>query len=486
MEILLQVIGLLTKEEARYFKIYLTRIATPNERKDEKLFDMMRKSGVDFDDDAAAKKLYGKSDKNAYYRLKNRLQEDVCDALALLHTDKTDVNYLYRQLMLFNIFQTRNNLKLSMYFLKRAEKKALAAENFELLDILYANYIRLSNDFAEINPEEYIEKRKLNADKLNRLRAMDQTLAAVLYRLKTAQTFERKPSALMDMLETSIKQFSGDHSLRKSKTFQTRLYRAVSQQLLQTHNYQQLEKFMRKTIDAFQNENWFDKSNHDTKLQMLVYLINALFRNEKYTESLAYAEQLGEEIKSFNKLHFDKYVFYFYNSLYINYARTDIDKAIRALDDLDKVMKQLKNSYYEQFILLNKSTLLFERKKFNDAIRQLVRLYLNDSYRNASETFKLKVAVAEMIMQYESGDLSVFKNRLGQVRKQFASVLKKQENNRDKTFLNILEKMMDKDWRANKALAKSVKAFIVPAKASEGEESELLNYRQWLSVKAST
>lgn len=486
MEILLQVIGLLTKEEVRYFKIYLTRIATPNERKDEKLFDMMRKSGVDFDDDAAAKKLYGKSDKNAYYRLKNRLQEDVCDALALLHTDKTDVNYLYRQLMLFNIFQTRNNLKLSMYFLKRAEKKALAAENFELLDILYANYIRLSNDFAEINPEEYIEKRKLNADKLNRLRAMDQTLAAVLYRLKTAQTFERKPSALMDMLETSIKQFSGDHSLRKSKTFQTRLYRAVSQQLLQTHNYQQLEKFMRKTIDAFQNENWFDKSNHDTKLQMLVYLINALFRNEKYTESLAYAEQLGEEIKSFNKLHFDKYVFYFYNSLYINYARTDIDKAIRALDDLDKVMKQLKNSYYEQFILLNKSTLLFERKKFNDAIRQLVRLYLNDSYRNASETFKLKVAVAEMIMQYESGDLSVFKNRLGQVRKQFASVLKKQENSRDKTFLNILEKMMDKDWRANKALAKSVKAFIVPAKASEGEESELLNYRQWLSVKAST
>lgn len=486
MEILLQVIGLLTKEEARYFKIYLTRIATPNERKDEKLFDMMRKSGAEFDDDVAAKKLYGKSDKNAYYRLKNRLQEDVCDALALLHTDKTDANYLYRQLMLFNIFQSRNNLKLSMYFLKRAEKKALAAENFELLDIVYANYIRLSNDFAEINPEEYIEKRKLNADKLNRLRAMDQTLAAVLYRLKTAQTFERKPSALMDMLETSIKQFSGDHSLRKSKTFQTRLYRAVSQQLLQTHDYQQLEKFMRKTIDAFHNESWFDKNNHDTKLQMLVYLINALFRNEKYSESLEYAEQLGEEIKAFNKLHFDKYVFYFYNSLYINYARTDIDKAIRALDDLDKVMKQLKNSYYEQFILLNKSTLLFERKKFNDAIRQLVRLYLNDSYRNASETFKLKVAVAELIMQYESGDLQVFKNRLGQVRKQFASVLKKQENTRDKSFLNILEKMMEKEWKTNKVLAKSVKAFIAPAKALEGEESELLNYRQWLSGKVSS
>ena len=483
MEILLQVIGLLTKEEARYFKIYLTRIATPNERKDEKLFDMMRKSGAQFDDDAAAKKLYGKSDKNAYYRLKNRLQEDVCDALALLHTDKTDANYLYRQLMLFNIFQSRNNLKLSMYFLKRAEKKALTAENFELLDIVYANYIRLSNDFAEINPEEYIEKRKQNADKLNRLRAMDQTLAAVLYRLKTAQTFERKPSALMDMLETSIKQFSGDHSLRRSKTFQTRLYRAVSQQLLQTHNYQQLEKFMRKTIDAFQNENWFDKNNHDTKLQMLVYLINALFRNEKYSESLEYAEQLGEEIKAFNKLHFDKYVFYFFNSLYINYARTDIDKAIRALDDLDKVMKQLKNSYYEQFILLNKSTLLFERQKYNDAIRQLVRLYLNDSYRNASETFKLKVAVAELIMQYESGDLSVFKNRLGQVRKQFTSVLKKQENSRDKTFLNILEKMMEKEWKVNKVLAKSIKAFIAPAKALEGEESELLNYRQWLSGK---
>ncbi len=483
MEILHQIVTALSKEEARHFKIYLTRIATTGERKDEKLFDLIRKSGEEFDDDAAAKKLYGKGDKNAYYRLKNRLQEDISDALALLHADKSDSNSLLRNLILFNIFQSRSNLKLSVYFLKRAEKKALKADNPELLDIIYANYIRLSNDFAEINPEEFIEKRKANAERLNRLRAMDQTLAAVIYRLKTSQTFERKPTALLEMLEKSIKEFSGDHLLRKSKTFQTRLYRAVSQQLLQNHNYQQLEKFMKQTMDAFSKENWFDKSNHDTKLQMLVYLINALFRNEKYQESLAVAEQLGEEIKAFNKIHFDKYVFYYYNSLYINYARTDIDKAIRALDDLDKVMKQLKNSYYEQFILLNKSTLLFEQKKFNDAIRQLVRLYLNDSYRNASETFKLKVAVAELIMQWESGDFQVFKNRIGQVRKQFAAIIKRQENTRDKSFLNILEKLTLKNWKSDKRLIKTVQQFLQPKQQLIGEESELLNYRQWLSAK---
>ena len=137
-------------------------------------------------------------------------------------------------------------------------------------------------------------------------------------------------------------------------------------------------------------------------------------------------------------------------------------------------MKQLKNSYYEQFILLNKSTLLFEQRKYNDAIRQLVRLYLNDSYQNASETFKLKVAIAELIMQFESGDISVFKNRFGQVRKQFASVLKRKYNSRDNNFLQLLARMAASNWNNDLETKKKIKQFISPKVLVESEESELL------------
>jgi predicted negative regulator of RcsB-dependent stress response len=481
MDALEAMIKTMTKEEIRNFKIYLSRIHTQHNRKDEQLFDIIR-NHKHYDNDTAAKKL-NYADKNAFYRLKNRLLEDISDTLILVNSGKNSNNDLYRDLTLFNIFQSKNDLKLSLYFLKRAEKKAIAGENLEMLDVIFSSYIKLSNEFPEINPEAYIKKQKENSIRLGRLRAIDQVLAAIIYRLKTSQTFEHQPAALLQMLENSIKEFSGDLQLRKSKTFQTRLYRAVSQQLLQNHNYQQLERFMRKTIQSFKKENWFDKNNHDTKLQMQVYLVNALFRNGKYDESIQEAEVLGKEILAYGKLHYDKYVFYYYNALYINYSRIDINKAIKALDELDRVMKQLKNSYYEQFILLNKSTLLFEQKKYNEAIRQLVRLYLNDSYRNASETFKLKINVGELIMQWESGDMKVFKNRLKQVRNQFSGALKKQDNRREKNFLNILEKMSYKNWQTDKKISKQIRLFIDQKRENTDEESELLNYRQWLLGK---
>jgi predicted negative regulator of RcsB-dependent stress response len=484
MDILNQIITSLTKEEIRYFKLYLNRISLSGDRKDENLFDYMRKSGEAYKEEFIFKKLYTGTDKNSFYRLKNRLLEDLGSNLTNMHTDKSDTNYLLLQLSLYQIFIMRDNLKVAMFYLKRAERKALATENFELLDIIYSSYIKLSNNTAEISPEEYIRKQIENAEKLNRIRAIDQTLAAVSYRLKTTQTFERKPTAVLQMLEATIKEFGGDASLRKSKSFQTRLYRLVSQQFLQTHNYKQLERYMVITIQAFEDEGWFDKTNHDTKLQMMVYLANALFKNEKYQESLEVAKKLGEEIQAYQQLHYAKYVFYYYNTLYINYAATNIANAIKALDDLDKVMKQLKNSYYEQFILLNKATLLFEQKKFNDAIKQLVRLYVNDSYKNTSDSFKLKVVVAEMIMEHEIGDTNSFNKRLGQVRKDFGTQLNQRQNGRDKQFLKILELMGNNPaWKTTPKYTKIIQKFADNKAGVEGEESELLNYRNWLNNK---
>ncbi|MBX2910004.1 MAG: hypothetical protein KF706_10260 [Chitinophagales bacterium] len=477
MDALQQIIQSLNKEEVRYFKIYLSRISVKGERKDAQLFDLIRSDEKSFSNDKAAAKLHY-AEMNAFYRLKNRLQEDICDAIALLHSSKVEANSLFREMMLFETFQAKGNLQLSVYFLKRAEKLATTTENLEVLDWIYSNYIKLSSDYPEIKPEIYIEKQKENALHLNRLRTIDQALATVIYRLKTAQTFGQKPTALLQMLNKSVKEFSRDNFLDSSKIFQTRLYRAVSQQLLQTHNYFQLEKYMLNTISVFETKQWFDKNNHDVKLQMRVYLTNVLFRNEKYEESLAEADKLGREILEYGKTNYSKYVFYYYNALYINYAKTDLNKAIKALDELDKVMKGMKNSYYEQFILLNKSTLFFELKKYNDAIRQLVRLYINDSYKNASPIFKLKISVAELIMQYESADLKAFKNKLEQVRKDFDLVLRKREGVRDKDFLKILELLSEDNLLVNKYYNRFIKKY-----KNSNEGNELLNYEKWLYLK---
>lgn len=484
MDILNSLISVMNKEEVRNFKLWLQSTNANGARKDIALFDYIRKSEDKYNEDDIFKKLYGNTDKNSFYRLKNRLQEDIGYNLALLHFDKSDSNSLYLYLSLHQIFLSRNQPQLAFYYLRKAERRALKSENFEMLDIIYAGFVRLSADLPEINPEKYIQQRRENAIKLNQIREADQALAAVTYRLKLSQNYGKRDVGLLKLLDNTIREFANDDSMKNSKTFQTRVFRAVSQVLIQNHNFAELERYAQLTYNRFVKEKWFDKSNHETRLQMLVYIVNALFKNKKYKESLDYAETLGEEMSAFNNLLYDKYLFFYYNALIINYAQIDITRGLKALDELEKEMKGKKNSYYEFFIYLNKANLLFFQRKTNEAIRNLVKLGSNDYYKKADNTFKLKIAVAECIMHCESGDPDTTLKRVEQVKKDFSEALAAPDFRREQVMLQLIPKLSTTPAvSTDTKLLKEVKKFVTAPVKEEVEDGEILRYRSWLESK---
>lgn len=478
------IVAVMNKEEVRHFKLWLNSTNASDERKDILLFDYIRKTEDKYDERLIFKKLYREKDKNSFYKLKHRLQEDIASNLALLHFGKHESNNLFLFLSLYNIFNSRNQPNIALYYLKKAEKRAQQTENFELLDIIYANFVRLSADLTEINPEAYIQKRKENAINLNKIRETDQVLAAVTYRLKLSQNYGKRDVGLLKLLDNTIKEFAEDDSIKHSKTFQTRIFRAVSQTLIQNHNFVELEKFMLNTYKKFLDEKWFDKTNHETKIQMLIYIINSTFKNRKFRESLDYAETLGEELSAFNNLLYDKFLFFYYNALVINYAQIDLARGLKALDEAEREMKSKKNSYYDFFILLNKANLLFFQRKTNDAIRNLVKLYLNDHYKKTDVSFKIKIAVAECIMQYESGDEETSIKRVEQVKKQFKEQLTSDDFKRERFILKLIPELITTESiDKNKKLLIEVKKFVLAPVKGSVEDGEVLRYRAWLAPK---
>lgn len=85
MDILNQIITGLNKEQVRFFKMYLSRIETEDDRKDVLLFDYIRKSGEKFDEEKIFSRLYKGNEKNSFYRLKNRLMREVNKSLTIHH-----------------------------------------------------------------------------------------------------------------------------------------------------------------------------------------------------------------------------------------------------------------------------------------------------------------------------------------------------------------------------------------------------------------
>jgi hypothetical protein len=484
MQLLNNVITVMNKEEVRNFKLWLNSTNASSARKDILLFDYIRKSAGKYDEEFIYKKLYPGDDKNSFYRLKNRLLEDIGYNLSLLHFSKHESNNLYLLLGLYNIFISRNEPDIALFYLKKAEKRALLIENFEILDIIYANFVKLSYDLTGINPEVYIRHRKENAIKLDKIRETDQALAAVTYRLKLSQNYGKRDVGLLKLLDSTIKEFAADESIWKSKTFQTRIFRAVSQILIQNHNFVELEKFMLATYQRFLSQKWFDKANHETKIQMLIYIINSTFKNHKFRESLDYAEALGEELSAWNGMLYKKFVFFYYNALVINYAKTDLARGLKALDEAEREMKDIKNSYYDFFILLNKATLLFYQRKTNDALKNLVKLYLNDHYTKTDASFKIKIAVAECIMQYESGDGEGVIKRVEQVKKQFKEQLDSDDFKREWFVMKLLPDLAGASKpEVNSKLYNQIAKFVKTDVAGSVEDGEVLRYRAWLAPK---
>src|SRR5688500_12756557 len=108
MEMLNAIVSVMNKEEVRHFKLWLNSTNASDLRKDILLFDYIRKSQDKYDEGLIFSKLYGNSDKNSFYKLKHRLQEDIVSNLALLHFSKHESNNLFLFLSLYNIFISRN------------------------------------------------------------------------------------------------------------------------------------------------------------------------------------------------------------------------------------------------------------------------------------------------------------------------------------------------------------------------------------------
>jgi len=483
MDILNQIVLNLTKEDLRFYKLFSSRYAMDGERKDLVLLDAIRDSEEQYKEEEVLKKLYGKTDKNALYSLKNRLTHDISRSLTVQYCFKDELLYIHHLLFLVRLFFMRSQFTIAKHFLKKAEAGARQIENYELLDIIYGEYVKLSHELLDINPEEYIRKREETRKLSASILEVDNILAAVYYRLKTSQNFSEKGNPIFKMLEKTINVFTQNKSIKKSPKLRFRIYAAVTQILLQRHEYTTLETYLLKTYKEFLYDKLFSKENHSVKLQMLHYLVNVLFKTNKYQDSLEYAELLHQAMNEHNKLLYDKFLFFYYNSLIINYSVLDKNKAISILEGV-LANKTLKSTpFYELFVYMNLSILWFEKKDFHASVKFLNKLYLHPEFKNADSGLKFKIAIAELIIRFELLDFDYLEIKIKQVKRQFKTVLNDATNVREKEFLSILSKMIaSPQLKSNKKLVSIIRKFI-SLKEDVLNDTEVINYSSWLRSK---
>jgi len=480
MDHLPRLIKSLNKEEVRFFKLFASRTQQAFERKDLKLFDFLRKEDVE-KEELFLQKLYPGESKNAWYRLKNRLLNDLNKSLSVLHYEEDAFIHAFHMLALYRYFFNKNLLEEARYYLRRCERSAESIENYELLDIVFGEYIRLSHESMQIDPQIFIDKRNENRKRLEDLRAIDDLLAVVTYRLKTTQNFAPDRNPLLDLLKKTTDDFIKDRDLKNSPKLRFRIYRAVSQVLLQRHEYKPLEEYLLTAYKEFEKDLLFNRTNHDTKLQMLTYIVNTLFKTDKLKESLHWAEELKIAMDEYNQLLFDKYFFFYYNALVINYSVLDPLQAITILEDLKDQNRIKSNAYYLWFVYLNLAVLHFDQKNFKEAIKHFSKLAVLDGFKNADASLRLKISIAELLNRYELQQMDVLEYKMNRLKKDYKALLIDDDHFAEREILEILKRMLNvADLKNEPKLLEKMRSFSDWTRNNELEDGVIIDYGNWV------
>jgi len=190
---------------------------------------------------------------------------------------------------------------------------------------------------------------------------------------------------------------------------------------------------------------------------------------------------LHQEMKAYNHLFYDKFLFYYYNALVINYSKTDKQKEIVTLQEMEQNEKINANLFYRQYILLNFALAYFDQKEFSMSAKSFTRLQMIPDYKETDESLRMKVAVAELMTRYELNDYNTFEYKLKQFNKDFRSGLNKPENEPEKIMSEILKQMMSVSNRKNRVIELRIAQLKTLSK--DEDKSELINYSDWLQEK---
>ena len=461
----------LSKEEIRFFKLFLKRTDSKN-RKDVDLFDLIRRKNGDYTTKDALKIL--KTNPNNYYQVKNRLYHELNNSMVWQHIWKDKQSKSFSFVLLSRVYKNKGELELSFHYLKKAEKEAIDSELYEVLSIIYSEIIQISHELLSVDVDHYIELKRNNIKILSEIDEMDLLLAKIMYDIKTKQNFGKSESCLLKLIKTKYGKISKEKNLVSSPRFRIRLFKMYSRLLLQEHDYKLLEEFLIESYNDFLKDDLFDRSNHDEKLTLLTYLTNCLYKTKKYKKSLRFSEELLSGMKEYDCFLHDKYLFYYYNILVLNFAKTDKEKALDYLNKASRseVIKKLPS--YNAFIYLNRSLIYYYEDNFKESQKNIARLIMQKDFLLLDKSFQLKILITELMINILFSNKNLT-DKIIHIKKNYKSLLLEKHHIREKKMIDlILKKNYNDDIEVDK------KDLLSIISDSASEDIDIISYNLWI------
>lgn len=464
----------LNKEEIRHFKLISQSVKNSSNRLDIELFDAIRYGAGE----SEFRQLHYKENDNAYYRLKNRLHNRIARSLLLLHSADDLHHETLEFILLAKLWHGRGGHELAHFYLKKAEKKAVELDNYDYITIIYQEYVKLSYHIKEIPLEELIVKQKDVLAKQQKINELNNVLAIVKYQLRRTQNLIKGNKQIEDLLREVVEKYSTDDYLKSSFQFRHSIFQAITQFLIQQEKYEALVEFVENSIMEFESDGLFSKANHESKLQMLIYLINASFKATDHQKSLKYTESFYDEMLRFGGQYHKKYLFFYYQSLVINFSGSQPQKAIRILKEIRDDNDFVSDPYLAQFIHLNLVIINLKLENYKESLMSIDELLNSQFFSQFDRSFQEEIHLLKLIILYELEEFELVQRRGNEV----LSLMEKSgcADGFHQSYTRVLIWLAKRDdFKVSKSLKEQCRVELGEF-LDEGDSSSVFGFISWI------
>ncbi len=487
MRNLFDLIDKLDAAEKRHFKIYLQRIKQADgDHRLIEMFDLINNRSCQTDDDLNASLYPNSKDKNAYYRLKNRLIVDLERSLLLLHTDMNDRVTIMSQISMAQIYYHKGLYKDAFEVLKKAERQAQKGDYADLLTVIYELTLKMAFDFEPIDLEVYSNKQWHNLARYENTLQTDHLIRRLSYRLLKSN-FNVRDTHLNEALAQISEQLNIQQDLLASPKMQFDISNNIRRILLQKEDYVALEDYLKNNLSDFETKHLYKKETHTHKIIALVWLINTLLKNRKFGDMSHYTSLLHEALLAYNKLYYDKYIWTYYQCLVSQYFYSnELPAAINLLETLSHEHHQGGAMQYDMFVCGNLAVVYYCAQQLRKAMQSLAPLLQREVFNNLSVELQLRVSLLELILHFENEDFDFIDYKIKEVRHAYKSLLKQDTYSREAAFVKLIKRCIAyaKPF-GDVAIKKEIDQFVAASPPFAPSSNEFISYRLWLSTKLS-
>lgn len=488
MDILERIIENLTSDEVRRFKILSNRFKADEEKKLLVLFDAIRAGDFKENEDDVICQFYGDTNpksKNSYYRLRNKLLSNLEKSLLFYHFNYKNSIESLSNIQLAILFRERGLYREAFHNLKKAEKVAIKQDQFNVLEVIYDEMVKLATNF-EVDIEGVLERRRENLNKVERVRAISEVLGMIHQQLtRRNYSRSRRSESVIDSLESIKNQLEEHKDIFQSPSGKVMILKTVVTILIQKSAYKELVEYVKETFDHFTENKLFNKDNHHIRLTMRVWRINALLKMLRLREAREDIMMLKDEIKMYKKQNFNEYAFYFYgNNAYTLKLLGELDKAAASLKEAFNQKEIFQNEVYELYLLLSLADQYFSQNKFEEAAEIVKKITGHKGFSYLDEEVRLYIKIFEVVNSYEAQHYSYTETCYQSIKKSFRSLLRDEFFQKPRKFLEIVMRLNTAAIEGRNVFLKAAyRNFVSDFPASEIGDNQIILYEVYLKSK---